>query len=135
MKTIKYLLILVLFSSSLVAQAQLKREAPKNNVESNHDYMASPYQLFPTQNMYTFLKLDTRNGKIWQVQWSTESSSRFEVLLSDIALANKEEEKNGRFLLYPTTNLYNFILLDKQDGRIWQVQWGKEEYRAVFRIN
>lgn len=124
----------MLFTSSLAAQTQLKKETPKNNVDSNNDFIISSYQLFPTQNMYTFLKLDTRNGKIWQVQWSTESSSRFEVSLSDITLVNKEEEKNGRFSLYPTTNLYNFILLDKEDGRTWQVQWGKEEYRALFRI-
>lgn len=126
--------MLMLFTSSLAAQTQLKKETPKNNVDSNNDFIISSYQLFPTQNMYTFLKLDTRNGKIWQVQWSTESSSRFEVSLSDITLVNKEEEKNGRFSLYPTTNLYNFILLDKEDGRTWQVQWGKEEYRALFRI-
>lgn len=30
------------------------------------------YKLYPTTNMWTFLKLDTRNGRIWQVQWSFE---------------------------------------------------------------
>ena len=84
--------------------------------------------------MYTFIKLDTRNGQMWQVQWYTESKSRFTSTLSDISLVNKDEEKNGRFFLYPTTNIYNFILLDKVDGRTWQVQWGKEEDRAVIRI-
>lgn len=48
-------------------------------------------------------------------------------ILSDIPLVNKENEKNGRFFLYPTSNMYNFILLDQIDGRTWQVQWSTEE--------
>ena len=94
------------------------------------------YKLFSTQNMYTFIKLDTRNGRMWQVQWSTKGSDyRFESTLSDSALVNEEEEQNGRFFLYPTTNIYNFILLDQIDGRTWQVQWSIEkEDRMVIRI-
>ena len=84
--------------------------------------------------MYTFIKLNTRNGQMWQVQWGTESKYRFETTLSDISRVNKDEEKNGRFFLYPTTNIYNFILLDQIDGRAWQVQWGKEDERLVIRI-
>ena len=72
---------------------------------------------------------------MWQVQWSTKGSDyRFETTLSDISLVNKEEEKNGRFFLYPTTKIYNFILLDQIDGRAWQVQWGSEGERLVIRI-
>ena len=85
--------------------------------------------------MYTFIKLNTRNGQMKQVQWSTKGSEyRYETTLSDISRVNVEEERNGRFFLYPTTNIYNFILLDQIDGRTWQVQWGKEEERAVIRI-
>ena len=29
------------------------------------------YKIFPTTNMWNFIKLDTRNGKMWQVQYST----------------------------------------------------------------
>jgi hypothetical protein len=71
---------------------------------------------------------------MWQVQWGFESKYRFENTLSDISRINIEDEKNGRFFLYPTTNIYNFILLDQIDGRTWQVQWGKEEERAVIPI-
>lgn len=124
----------MLVTTNLIAQTQLKKETSSNDVESIQEYMTSAFQLFPTQNMYTFIKLDTRNGHIWQVQWSTENKSRFETTLSDISLVNKGEEKNGRFFLYATTNIYNFILLDKVDGRTWQIQWGKEKDRAVIRI-
>lgn len=85
--------------------------------------------------MYNFIKLNTRNGQMSQVQWGTDNKYRFETTLSDISLVLLSEEKNGRFFLYPTTNIYNFILLDQVDGRAWQVQWSIEEKdRAVIRI-
>jgi len=34
------------------------------------------HRLFATKNMYTFIKLDTRNGLMWQVQWSSVKSGR-----------------------------------------------------------
>jgi hypothetical protein len=129
MKRIVFFIIIGLVS--ITAFAQNSDGAPMQNISTDNNVV---YRLFSTRNMYTFIKLDTRNGQMWQVQWSTESKSRFETILSDISLVNKDEEKNGRFFLYPTTNIYNFILLDQIDGRTWQVQWGKEENRAVIKI-
>lgn len=92
------------------------------------------YRLFSTQNIWTFIKLNTRNGQMWQVQWNTENN-RFETPISLTTLVSKGEEKNGRFFLYPTHNMYNFILLDQLNGRVWQVQWAmKEEDRMVIPI-
>tara|TARA_B110000261_G_C12960409_1_gene308289 strand:- start:19 stop:246 length:228 start_codon:yes stop_codon:yes gene_type:complete len=34
------------------------------------------YKLYPTDNTYNHLMLDTASGAIWQVQWSTESETR-----------------------------------------------------------
>ncbi len=97
------------------------------------------YRLFPTQNIYTFLKLDTMTGKIWQVQFSTKGSEyRFESVLSsvDIAALESLRKEVGRYTLYPTQNLYNFILLDQIDGYTYQVQWnGDEENRMVVPIS
>lgn len=129
MKEKVIILIFVLFTT--ISFAQNASEAPIQNISTDS---AVTYRLFSTRNMYTFIKLDTRNGKMWQVQWGKESKYRFENTLSDISQVTKDEEKNGRFFLYPTTNIYNFILLDQIDGRTWQVQWGTEEDRAVIRI-
>lgn len=129
MKKIVFFIIIGL--ASITAFAQSTDGAPMQNISTDSNVV---YRLFSTRNMYTFIKLDTRNGQMWQVQWSTESKSRFVTILSDISRVNKDEEKDGRFFLYPTTNIYNFILLDQIDGRTWQVQWGKEEDRAVIRI-
>lgn len=130
MKTQFITLIFALFAT--ISFAQSTSETTRQNIPTDS---AVAYRLFSTQNMYTFIKLDTRNGQMWQVQWSTKGSQyRFETTLSDVPLVNKDEEKNDRFFLYPTTNIYNFILLDQVDGRTWQVQWGKEGERAVIRI-
>ena len=97
--------------------------------------MSVPFRLFPTQNMWTFLKLDTRNGKIWQVQFSMKTEGRFETHLNLISLLNKEKEVNDRFTLYPTQNIYTFILLDQIEGKTWQVQWSSEqENRTIIPI-
>lgn len=85
------------------------------------------FKLYPTANMWTFLKLDTHNGRLWQVQWNLEDNKRFEFELSTISLVWKDEEVAGRFVLYPTTNTYNFVMLDQINGKTYQVQWSQEQ--------
>ena len=129
MRKLYFALIITLTTISTFAQST--SEAPNQNISTDSNV---EYRLFSTRNMYTFIKLNTSNGQMWQVQWGMESKYRFENVLSNISRVNKDEEKNGRFFLYPTTNIYNFILLDQIDGRTWQVQWGKEDERLVIRI-
>jgi len=131
MKTKNFTLIItiLLFAFSAHSQEKQSTTIPLKQVSEN-----TVYQLFPTPNMYTFIKLDTRNGRMWQVQWGTDIKYRFESILSEISRVNYDEEKNGRFILYSTTNTYNLILLDQIDGRTWQVQWGNKESRMVLPI-
>ena len=75
------------------------------------------YKLYPTQNMWTFLKLDTETGRIWQVHYSIKGKdSRFEEPLNsgNIAKALKKKQEIGRYALYQTQNMYNFGLYDKK---------------------
>jgi len=105
------------------------------NPQSETDCKVGNYQLFPTTNMWTFLKLDTRNGRIWQVQYDINGNNRGEVELSTVKRNSSGKETPGRFTLYPTQNMYNFILLDKEDGFTWQVQWSFEySNRVVIQI-
>lgn len=130
MKTKFMILFLIFFSLSSFAQTS--SDAPNQNISTDNSIV---YRLFATKNMYNFIKLNTRNGKMRQVQWGNESKYRFETTLSDISLVNESDEKNGRFFLYPTTNVYNLILLDQIDGKTWQVQWAIDEKdRMVIRI-
>lgn len=83
------------------------------------------FQLFPTQNMWNFIKLNTQTGEMWQVQYAiNDDENRVSLTINDIVLIGSADKKvNGRFTLYPTENMYTFLLLDTFDGRVWQVQW------------
>ena len=106
-------------------------------LEAYHTQLREPrFRLFPTQNTWTFLKLDTMTGQIWQVQYSVDKSPRMEYVLDDdIRIYSWDRQICGSFTLYETKNMYNFILLDTIDGRCWQVQWSIEvKNRGVLRI-
>jgi len=83
---------------------------------------ADRYKLYKTENMWTFLKLDTATGKISQVQYSIEGN-QFQVTLSDDDFSGTDEIEIGRYELYPTDNMYNFLMLDQIDGAVYQMQW------------
>jgi hypothetical protein len=127
----KLLFVSIFALTTVSVFAQSTSEVPHQNISPDSTVV---YRLFATKNIYTFIKLNTRNGQMWQIQWGTGKNDRFETLLSDITRVSKEEERNGRFFLYPTTNIYNFILLDQIDGRAWQVQWGDKQDRMVIPI-
>ncbi|MGE5354952.1 MAG: hypothetical protein ACM3PT_01855 [Deltaproteobacteria bacterium] len=114
----------LLFATVSFAQTQTRQT---NTVQQKVLSENTIYQLFPTQNYWTFIKLDTRNGKMWQVHFSVKDDSNTgELVLNSLPLVNKENEVNGRFTLYPTENMYNFLLLDQVDGTVVQVQWSLE---------
>jgi hypothetical protein len=92
------------------------------------------YKLFPTQNTWASLKLDTRNGRIWQVHYSV-SKEGYEGAMSinSYSLVLPEEEIKGRFNLYPTENMFNFILLDQLNGNTYKVQWHNDNDKRFIR--
>jgi len=128
----KKLVISLIIGLATIAVFAQDRTTPMSIVSTDS---AVVFRLFSTQNTWTFIKLNTRNGQMWQIQWDT-GSNQFETPISLLSLVSTEKEKNGRFFLYPTHNIYNFILLDQIDGRVWQVQWAiKEKERMVIPIN
>lgn len=93
------------------------------------------YELYRTDNMWTFLKLETSTGKIWQVQYAVGDGDAFQVVLNDISLAFDGMETAGRFKLHPTDNIYNFLLPDTHTGSVWQAQWSQNpDNRGVIPI-
>lgn len=85
--------------------------------------------------MYNLLKLDTKTGIIEQIQWSLDNSFEGSVPINSIDLTDGMGYGSGTFELYPTKNMYQFILLNKVDGRTWHVQWGMEyDKRWIQRI-
>ncbi len=99
----------------------------------DREYESNRYKIYPTENIYILIKLDTQTGKLELIQWSLKSKDEFSAILSNEDLS----WYNGlnSFELYPTKNMYQFILLDKATGRNWHVQWGtKSSERWIRRI-
>ena len=86
------------------------------------------FELYPTNNMWTFLKLNTITGQIWIVQWSNDRERRFTYPLSEKPLiADDDRLQTGRFSLIETNNMYTFLMLDNITGKCYQVHWSFEE--------
>ena len=94
------------------------------------------YKLYPTDNIYTLLELDTKTGRIKQVQWSLDSDNEGTLTINNDDLSFGLGYGSNSFELYPTKNMYQFILIDKTDGRKWHVQWGTsgDKSRWIRRI-
>ena len=123
------LLILLFISFSGFAQEDIER-----------------FKLYETQNINIHLKLDTKKGNVYMVQRETNEGEAMEVLINIVPipmlwtseeLANYDESENviGRYELYPTQNMWTFLMQDVIGGKTYQVQWSFEkDNRIVFLI-
>lgn len=115
-----------------MANAQEKYQFQEVNHTVNKDVR---YKLYPTFNMWTFLKLDTRTGTICQVQYSIDGEDSEVYLDSPLTSIDENTSENGRFELYPTQNTWTFLLLDQIDGNVYHVQWAvNPKDRIIFKI-
>ena len=103
-------------------------ETPLNSSALDKEYkeIDNRFTLYPTQNNWTFLLLDQLVGKIWQLNWDTKPEKSGIVPLNNSSLIGEQNEIANRFTLYPTQNIWNYLLLDKIDGRLWQIRWSKK---------
>lgn len=98
-------------------------------------YQQPRFKLYKTENIYNLIKLDTATGALWQVQYKMNKSSEAMVVpINDNSLLWDDTNlRAGRYELYPTNNMYTFILLDTELGNTYQVQWStnpKERFRV-----
>ena len=94
------------------------------------------YKIIPTENVYVLLRLNTATGQIDIMQWSLDRKDEFINSINSVNLSNSLTIRNGNFELYPTKNMFQFILIDTSDGRCWHVQWGFEtKERWIRRIS
>ncbi len=77
------------------------------------------YKFHDTENYHNKLRLNIKTGEVIQVQ-----DDGYKVTLQEPIEANSTQE---RFKLIKTENMWNFILLDEFDGRLWQVQFTVDE--------
>ena len=129
----KILISVIIVLTALPSFAQTESSQTSNTTQQS--IIAVSYRLFSTQNIWTFIRLNTRNGRMKQVQFGMEDDRRLIANLNSEALVTSDKEVNDRFTLYPTQNIFTFILLDQFDGRAWQVQWSIDpENRGITPI-
>ena len=129
--TLTLALTTILFISAAGAQ---QTELQSNDLPSiSESDVAYPYRLIPTRNIWTHILLDTSTGRAWQVQYSLDETPGGRVPLNEHSLLpDGATPKNGRFAAYPTKNMFTFLLMDREDSRIWQLQWSNEpESRGI----
>ena len=134
MKKYTILAITILLNMSLFAQVQIEKN--QNDLyQVNGNYIRT-YRIFPTTNMGYFIKLNTRTGQMWQIEFDQKETNQLEIPLNSLSLVEKQEEVDNRFILYPTQNSWNFLLLDQIDGKIWQVSWDiKPKKNKIMPLN
>lgn len=115
----------ILFSDSLTRSLIQKMDWSSNSPR---------YKIYSTENIYTLLRLDTRTGQVSQVQYRTNDTDGFSININ-YGIIDDSKSHNGRFELYPTKNMYTFIMIDTYSGDLYQVQWStKKDKRFVERI-
>lgn len=115
----KLIMILVIFTLIFTLSGCSDTKAANDN---------EIYKIYPTQNIWTFIKLDTRDGRMWQLQYAiNDDEKRFSLPINEIPMIDDMGKQVGRFTLCPTQNMYNFILLDQINGRTWKIQWSMED--------
>jgi hypothetical protein len=129
----KKLLILPLFLITIFCSAQSINANELVRVSNYQSPVPSKFRLYPTNNISIFLRLNTSTGFINLVQYSIKDVSSSIIKLSEFPLVL--DGPVDRFTLYPTTNIWTFLLLDQVEGTTYQVQWSTEpEKRFVNRI-
>ena len=91
------------------------------------------YKLYQTENTYNLLLLDTKTGMIDQLQWSLKKEQEGSMPINRNDLSLNGGYGSGTFELYPTKNMFQFILIDKTNGRTWHVQWGLKDSERWIR--
>lgn len=107
------------------------------DIKEQISYSIPRFKLYKTENLYNLILLDTATGRLWQVQYGmNNNSTRMTVPIDTYSLVWRESEiRPGRFELYPTNNMYTFIMVDNEFGTTYQVQWSTSpESRFRTRI-
>ena len=109
------------------------------------------YVIYNTENIWNSLELDSKTGQVKQI--SSNPPLQIEIVPKIVTDSEKVRNAicypflyrpaawclpavNGRYKLYKTENLWNFLLLDTYTGMIYQVQFSTDSlHRAWWPIN
>lgn len=96
--------------------------------------IANRYCLYKTQNMWTFILVDSFNGMLWQCQYSVKDTEN--IFSIPINLQPLSYTLKSKFTIQPMTSMFQFYLINDDTGDMWKFQWSTkgEEYRWIEKI-
>ena len=97
--------------------------------------MQNRYALYKTQNMWTYILLDTFTGKLWQCQYSVKGNEyRASWVINRYDLSSS---RSSRFTTQPMTSMYQYYLIDEDNGEMWKFQWSTkgDDYRWIEKFS
>jgi len=125
MKKVLFLCLIAVVAASCNTVTDADALSPEKAIQAAT--MDTPrFKMIETDNFHILLKWDTRTGKTWMVQYSLPDTPALENFIPRSNIITEEEGWNGRFELYPTKNMFNFIMVDTYNGNTYQVQWGTD---------
>ena len=134
MKKHTVLAIIIMLNMNLFSQVQIEKNQ-HDLYQADENYIRT-YRIFPTANMWYFIKLNTRTGQMWQIEFDQKKTKQLAIPLNNLSLVEEQNEVDNRFILYPTQNDWNYLLLDQINGKIWQVYWDmKPEKNKITPLN
>lgn len=128
MKRVLFACLMALLVASCNNTTNTENQSPEQAIQKATTDIPR-FKMIETDNIHILLKWDTRTGKTWIVQYGLSDTPALENLINRSHIITEEESWNGRFELYPTKNMFNFIMIDTYKGNTYQVQWStNEEY-------
>ena len=132
----KYVIIAIIILLKMNSYSQIQPEKSKDDLYQIQENYIRTYRIYPTENMWYFIKLNTRTGEMWQIEFDQNITKQLETPLNSLALVKEHKEIDNRFTLYPTQNMWTFLLLDQLDGKIWQLNWDtKPKKSEIVSLN
>ncbi len=119
----KKIIIIVLILLNMSAKAQNLTPNDLLKISNYQSPNPTKFRLYPTNNIWTFLRLNTSNGIIDMIVYDIERNYQGIVNVNSKSLV--ENGSLDRYKLLATNNVWIFILLDQIDGKVYKVKWGE----------
>lgn len=120
--------MILLFGCKTQTEPQIEVKEPTFEEKMQENTKELPtYKMIATENIHILLKWNTRTGDVWMTQYALSGTDGLEHKIPSVISIESENSWNGRFELYPTKNMFNFIMVDTYYGTTYQVQWNTKD--------
>ena len=139
MKRILFFIVVAILmtgcNNTMTTEAEVKSSTFEEQMQDNTKDLPV-YKMIQTENIHILLKWNTRTGEVWMTQYALKDTDALEHKIEPCFFIDSNNSWNGRFELYSTKNMFNYIMVDTYYGNTYQVQWNTDnEYCFITPIN